>query len=92
MHAIIETGGKQYRVAPGDVIVLYSDGLVERRGESLTDGINRLCEHVAGAELSNLEAAADAVIAALVGETPSDDVALVLVRIASLTETQRGPA
>jgi serine phosphatase RsbU (regulator of sigma subunit) len=70
-------------VEPGDVVALYTDGLVERRGESLTEGIGRLSEHLAHAELSDLEAAVDDVIASLAGEAPSDDVALVLLRICS---------
>ena len=32
---------------PGDLVVLYSDGLVERRGEDIDDGLQRL-EEVAG--------------------------------------------
>jgi PAS domain S-box-containing protein len=53
----------QQRIEPGDAVFLYSDGLVERRGESLDVGLSRLaaaidagpgdperlCEHVLGA-------------------------------------------
>lgn len=32
---------------PGSMVVLYSDGLVERRGENLSDGLERLAKEVA---------------------------------------------
>ncbi|OBH78662.1 histidine kinase [Mycobacterium scrofulaceum] len=33
-----------FTVKPGHGLVLYSDGLVERRGEAIDDGLDRLCE------------------------------------------------
>ena len=42
----IDGGERTNAVHPvehGDVVVLFSDGLVERRGESLDDGLARLC-------------------------------------------------
>ena len=32
------------RIGPGDMVVLYTDGLIERRGESLDVGLERLAE------------------------------------------------
>ena len=31
---------------PGDITLLYTDGLVERRGEDIQDGIGRVAEHL----------------------------------------------
>jgi PAS domain S-box-containing protein len=67
----------------GDLLVLYTDGLVERRGESIDDGIARLARHAQ--ELAGLPAAAmatslvDAVL--LDGET-DDDIAVLVMRYA----------
>ncbi len=52
------------RLEPGDTIVLYTDGLVERRTESLADGLDRLVE-VASREAG---ASADALVDRIVEE------------------------
>ncbi|MFL6204094.1 MAG: PP2C family protein-serine/threonine phosphatase [Acidimicrobiales bacterium] len=66
---------------PGDIVVLYTDGVIERRHESIDDGFDRLC--VVGAELSDLEPdeMADALLEALVPlEEQTDDVAILIIR------------
>jgi phosphoserine phosphatase RsbU/P len=73
-------------VPPGALLCLYTDGLVERRDQSLDAGIGRLAEVTgqftapAGRIHGNrplAEAACTAVMRALVGSTPArDDVAL----------------
>lgn len=50
---------------PGDTLVLYTDGLVERRDEHLSTGFAELGDHV----LSTL------------APSTADDVALVVVRV-----------
>jgi serine phosphatase RsbU (regulator of sigma subunit) len=68
--------------APGDILVLYTDGLVERRGESLARGIDRLAGTVRRHAALGLEQAADAILAELSPEgDAADDVALVLVAL-----------
>ena len=63
---------------PGGLFVFYTDGLVERRGESLDQGMNRLLGAVAP---GHPEAVCAQVMQHLVGETvPSDDIALVALR------------
>ncbi len=47
----------EVQLQPGDLVVLYTDGVVERRGEPIDDGLRRLREHCAqwnDAELSAL--------------------------------------
>ncbi len=60
-------------------LVLYSDGLIERRGLDIDDGIDALGRAIADAPTAPLEAILGRVTADL-GE-PSDDVALLIVRI-----------
>ena len=69
-------------LSPGALFVAYTDGLVERRSESLDDGLRRLRQSVAAlpADTSASEAA-DALVAAMADEGPRhDDMALVVVR------------
>jgi serine phosphatase RsbU (regulator of sigma subunit) len=64
--------------APGSAAVLYTDGLVERRDEDLSDGLERLRQSV---RADAPPAICQAVMAALIGDyAPADDVALLAVR------------
>jgi sigma-B regulation protein RsbU (phosphoserine phosphatase) len=65
-------------VPPGALLCFYTDGLVERRGELIDDGLDRLCRAVTA---EPVEAACAAVMGALVGNEPArDDIALLMVR------------
>jgi PAS domain S-box-containing protein len=65
---------------PDDVVVVYTDGLVERRDESLDVGLHRLLE-VARPAPHDLEELADHLLDAMLPEPgPTDDVALLLLR------------
>lgn len=67
-------------LSPGDSVALYTDGLVERRGESLDVGLNRLLAAVTNNEP---ESACAIVMSRLVGPAaPVDDVALLIARCA----------
>jgi serine phosphatase RsbU (regulator of sigma subunit) len=64
-------------LAAGDRLILYTDGLVERPGELIDDGIARLVQ--ASRDVPGLEALRAHVVARMVGDThPRDDVALLL--------------
>jgi serine phosphatase RsbU (regulator of sigma subunit) len=64
---------------PGDTVVLYTDGLVERRVATLDEGLSRLVE--AGTELAGVPVTklCDALLSRLAPEY-ADDVALVALR------------
>ncbi|CAA9318005.1 MAG: probable regulatory protein [uncultured Nocardioidaceae bacterium] len=66
---------------PGTTVVLYSDGLVERRGESLDDGLQRLRE--AAEEYAGLgpHQLSDALRTRMAPDS-EDDIAMVTVRVA----------
>ena len=63
---------------PGALLCFFTDGLIERPGEVIDDGLARLCQVVAA---QDPEAASAAVMAALIGSEPArDDVALLMIR------------
>jgi hypothetical protein len=72
-------------VDDADVLVLYSDGLIERRGESLDIGLGRLA--IAAADLygSTVHRIAEDLIRILSPETTRDDVVIVVKQLASTT-------
>lgn len=68
------------RLRPGDVVVAYTDGLVERRSRPMAQGIEKLKGLLAGCT----EIRADGVGAMLVaelGDSPEDDTAVVVLRV-----------
>ncbi|MFL6204792.1 MAG: PP2C family protein-serine/threonine phosphatase [Acidimicrobiales bacterium] len=71
----------QLDVQPGDLLVLYTDGLVERRNEVLDVGLHRLADAARASREEPVEVVADRLIEQLVGTAPGDDVALVVKRI-----------
>ncbi|MBN9790011.1 hypothetical protein DMP17_15585 [Pseudonocardia sp. TMWB2A] len=69
-------------IAAGQTLVLYTDGLVERRGEVVDEGLDRLAR--IAAEVAGLppEQFADQIVdRALAGAAHTDDAALVCVRV-----------
>jgi len=65
-------------LAPGAVLCMFTDGLVERRDEPIDDGITRLCATVVPGPPENV---CISVMGALVGgEHPGDDIALLALR------------
>jgi serine phosphatase RsbU (regulator of sigma subunit) len=67
----------------GSTVLLYTDGLVERRTESLEEGLLRLHDTLGelAAQDLDLDGLCDRVLARMLPERPEDDVALVAVRL-----------
>jgi hypothetical protein len=64
---------------PGDILVLYSDGLVERRGASIDDGLTRLRETAADGPADPHELADHILRSMLPAAGGEDDIALLAV-------------
>ena len=64
---------------PGSTVLMYTDGLVERRTHSLDAGISRLLEHVRGVGTLPLEDLCDAVLA--MPHLVEDDIVLLAIRV-----------
>jgi anti-anti-sigma factor len=73
------------RLAPGDTLLLFTDGLTERRGVDADVSMERLRESVGGLGDLGLAGLLDAVVAGQGADAPMDDVALLAVRLASAT-------
>jgi serine phosphatase RsbU (regulator of sigma subunit) len=68
-------------VEPGSLVLLYTDGLIERRCRSLDAGLDRLrtcLQELAGRPLGEL---CDELLVRMLEGTPQDDVALVAVTV-----------
>jgi sigma-B regulation protein RsbU (phosphoserine phosphatase) len=60
----------------GGTVVAYTDGLVERRGEIIDEGLRRLTEHV---RAEPAEAACSSIMAGMDARSVEDDVALLAI-------------
>ncbi|MFF0000063.1 SpoIIE family protein phosphatase [Streptomyces avermitilis] len=67
---------------PGDTLILYTDGLIERRGEDVDAGLTRLTSTLATCTEFGAEHLADALLARLdLTSGGNDDIATVVVRL-----------
>ncbi|MDT0469833.1 SpoIIE family protein phosphatase [Streptomyces gibsoniae] len=79
-HVPRPQAGQPY--TPGDLLVLYTDGLIERRHESIEEGLRRLVEALCRYSTLSPDRVADALLADLgVAGGARDDIALVIVRL-----------
>jgi membrane protein implicated in regulation of membrane protease activity len=67
-------------VSPGTTLLAFTDGLIERRGESLDVGLGRLRQAAIANGNGSLEALVSSVVGTLVGKGAADDTVLLGVR------------
>ncbi len=70
----------------GGTLLLYTDGLVERRGESIDEGLAKLTKTIDSLSGLPLEVMCDRLLEELVPDDHDDDVALVAVRLRTPAE------
>jgi PAS domain S-box-containing protein len=70
---------ESFVLAGGATLLLFTDGLIERRGVSIQDGLTRLRDEVAGFD-RDLDALCDHLLETMVGGETSDDVAMLALR------------
>ncbi|MCD0481077.1 SpoIIE family protein phosphatase [Streptacidiphilus sp. ASG 303] len=79
-HVPRPQASRPYR--PGDTLVLYTDGLIERRDEDIDAGLRRLTDALASCGRMGVQQLADTLLARLgVGGGGADDIALLAIRL-----------
>jgi PAS domain S-box-containing protein len=71
---------EEFEVAQGSTVLLYTDGLIERRGVPIDRGVGELKDLLARAPTA-LEKCLDAILAELQPESTDDDVAVLGMRL-----------
>ncbi|WP_084958364.1 PP2C family protein-serine/threonine phosphatase [Thermoactinospora rubra] len=66
---------------PGDVLLLFTDGLVERRAQDLDEGLDAALRAARGLPPRDLDAALDRLLEGIGGPNPEDDACLLAVGI-----------
>ncbi len=64
----------------GSLLLLYTDGLLERRGESISAGLARLAAVLADVGDGDVEQVSDRLLTDMLPDAPEDDVALLVLR------------
>jgi serine phosphatase RsbU (regulator of sigma subunit) len=79
---------------PGATVLLHTDGLVERRGSTIDEGMTVLAGHLRQLTGRPLDELCDGLLRRMLRGIPQDDVALVAVRLADTgpDEAGTGPA
>jgi serine phosphatase RsbU (regulator of sigma subunit) len=67
-------------LGPGDAVVLITDGLVERRGEDIDEGIGRVRAAAAASAATSADGLLEDILAAATPHGHDDDVTVLVLR------------
>jgi anti-sigma regulatory factor (Ser/Thr protein kinase) len=81
----VEFESVEITIPEGGLLALYTDGLVERRGQDIDEGLSLLAETLSGSGRS-LEQTCDAVIETLVTDGAEDDIAVIMAQVLPVPE------
>ncbi|NAZ76738.1 SpoIIE family protein phosphatase [Kineococcus sp. T13] len=81
---------RERALGPGDVLVFYTDGLIETRSRPMRDGLEVLVELLATSRARDAAGIGEELLQGL-GESPEDDTAIVVVRVPEESELAGGP-
>ncbi len=91
---ISEPRAVTYEVPPNSTLIAFTDGLVERRGESIDEGLGRLRDN-ARSESSGPAEMVDALTTRLIADSAPDDTIVLAIRwqgASAAIPSQAGPA
>lgn len=77
---ITRVGTTLLTTAARGTLIAYTDGLVERRGETLDTGLKRLLQTATDRCGSSLDDLLTSLVSELTGDSPTDDIALIGLR------------
>ncbi|NPC96558.1 SpoIIE family protein phosphatase [Nocardioides sp. zg-DK7169] len=77
----VERAEAETVLGSGDVVLFYTDGLVEERDESIDESIDRLADTLTDLTGMDLETGCDELLARMRPERREDDVALLVIRL-----------
>ncbi|MEP7111775.1 MAG: GAF domain-containing SpoIIE family protein phosphatase, partial [Ilumatobacteraceae bacterium] len=71
----------EFRFRSGDVAIMFTDGLIERRGETIDDGLKRLVDAIESTRHKSPQEMCSLLLERLTGGyEPEDDIALLVIR------------
>ncbi|WP_433286688.1 SpoIIE family protein phosphatase [Micromonospora sp. CA-244673] len=80
VQAGVVRGSHRVTLTPGSAVVLYTDGLIDRRGATIDDGLAELVRSLTGRHGETAEQLCDGLLARFAGRS-DDDIALLVLRI-----------